>query len=350
MQNINLDKISELLSKKTATNVKLEKIQPAGSGFHSDGFKLTASDGRMFFLKRIKSCDGGFEFPEKMINSLLVSDGMARKAGLNPMPIGVIVKNGDRHSIAMEINEETQAYHVQQYEAFTDSYLDRFNKKENKWRPDQKDREELEKVVEFAAHLHSIKHPSKDKKTHDAVYVDGIRNVLIHPELTFALLQDYPSDHPFLSPDKQGEYVNLMLQNIYRWKHRSDRLRAIHGDFWGANVFFREDESVGVIDYSRIPWADPGVDIGWWMSPFLWKYHFTGNPYYKELGEEFISMYVKKTGDIEIRNAMSLAMGFIGVVNLYPPFHPNGLDEKVGTSFFAAILKILQTGTFHWDA
>lgn len=350
MNTINTEQIAKLLSKKIGEDVVITAIEPAGSGFHSDGFKLSTKNGKRYFLKRVKSIQGGFEFPERKIQSLLVSDSMARRTELAPQPIGVVVKNGHHSGIAMEITEMSEVYHIQEFETFTESYLDRFNTKQNKWKPDEKDLEEIDAVVAFAVQLHSVKHPTANKQERQAIYRDGIKSVLTHPELTFALLEDFPEDHPFLSAEKQAAHINRMLQNIYRFKNCHNRLCALHGDFWGANVFFREDNSIGVIDYSRIPWGDPGIDIGWWLSPYLWQYHLTGNSYYKELGEEFIKRYETASGDGFIRNAMSLAMGFIGIVNMYPKFYPAGIDLRVQASFFAAITESLEKGVFVWDA
>ena len=56
--------LSKLLSKKLNKDVVVTDIMPAGSGYHSDGYKLTTNVGE-FFLKKIKSNDLGFEFPER---------------------------------------------------------------------------------------------------------------------------------------------------------------------------------------------------------------------------------------------------------------------------------------------
>ncbi|MFH2232579.1 MAG: phosphotransferase, partial [Patescibacteria group bacterium] len=144
-----------------------------------------------------------------------------------------------------------------------------------------------------------------------------------------------------------GNYIGLMLNLIHKWKDRCDRLVALHGDFWGTNLFFKKDGSIWVIDYSRIPWGDRGIDIGWWLSQYLWFYHETQNEYFKELGEKFLDMYEKKSGDKEIRRAVSLALGLMGIIYISPRFYPD-LNMEIGKKFFYNILEILNVNQFVW--
>ena len=112
-------------------------------------------------------------------------------------------------------------------------------------------------------------------------------------------------------------------------------------------LFFKKDGSISVIDYSRIPWGDPGIDVGWWLSQYLWLYHETKNEYFKKLGEEFLNMYVQKSGDKEIRQAVSLTLGLMGVIYVSPRLCPN-LDIKIGKKFFENILEIMKKNQFVW--
>lgn len=153
-----------------------------------------------------------------------------------------------------------------------------------------------------------------------ALYNEGIRSVLTDPDLTFSVLTGFSSDDGLLPEDAQKELIGLMYTTIRRWHGRGDRVRALHGDFWGGNIFIRPDDSVYVIDFSRAPWGDPALDVGWFISPILWLYHETGNVYYRELIDMWFRFYVEKTGDKEIYEAVVLVMGWVGVINVYPRF------------------------------
>jgi hypothetical protein len=74
------------LSEKLGKQIKINAIESAGSGYHSDGFHLVCDSGDEFFLKKHKSFDMGFEFPERKIASLLVSHSMANRIKSNEHP------------------------------------------------------------------------------------------------------------------------------------------------------------------------------------------------------------------------------------------------------------------------
>lgn len=347
MNDIDLQKISSLISQKLGKNIEIVSIEKIGSGYHSDGFKLTAKDGHTFFLKRVKSHDLGFEIAERKVMSLLISNGMYRRSNLQPQPIGVILDNGNEAGIIPEVNEETKIYHVQEFQPEGVSYWSSLQERKQKTKIDETDLVELEKITDYINKIHQVKHPSKDIERLKSVYNDGLRSVLTSPELTVMLLHDFTDTHQLLPVREHGNYVGLMLNLIYKWKDRHDRLVALHGDFWGANLFFKKDGSIWVIDYSRIPWGDGGVDIGYWLSQYLWFYHETKNPYFKELGEKFLDMYVEKSDDKEIRQAVSLVLGLMGIIFISPRFYPD-LNMEVGKRFFDNILEILRGNQFVW--
>ncbi|MBD3306337.1 hypothetical protein GF339_08025 [candidate division KSB3 bacterium] len=194
--------------------------------------------------------------------------------------------------------------------------------------------------------IHARQYPSDNPALLKNIYRDSLRRILTHPELTLFFLQSFPANHPLLPRRNHQEYLGLMLEGIYGWEDRFDRLRALHGDFWGPNLCFT-DESAALLDDSRIPWGDPGMDIGGWMVQYVKFYHQTGNPYFQELGETFLTLYEERTHDTEIRRALCLPMGFLGVVNL-TPLLPCDLDEAARGTFLQAIYAMLRTQTFTW--
>jgi len=112
MKNIDLVKISFILSQKLNRPTEVIGIEEAGSGYHSDGFKLTTKDGQNFFLKRVKSYDLGFEFPERKVASLLVSNGMGSRYDFGPKPMGVILENKDEIAMLPHVDEDTLIYNL----------------------------------------------------------------------------------------------------------------------------------------------------------------------------------------------------------------------------------------------
>ena len=350
-EEISKEVFQDLLQEKFGNAFSIQSIEKTGSGYHSDGFKITTKD-QVFFMKKFKSHDLGFAYPERKVFSLLVSQAMGKRSSQKPSPLGVVLvnkKEGKKKAMILpEIRDDTEIYHIQEFASGGDSYYSMLQKRKEKLEVDATDHKEIDKIVSYLASLHAQKYPSSDSSRLKEMYNDGIRSVLSNPELTLMLLHDFDEHSPLLDRNAQKEYLGLMYDVIHRWKNRSDRLCALHGDFWGTNFFLREDGSTWVADYSRIPWADPGIDVGWWLAQYLWFYHETRNPYFKELGELFLQQYERKTGDKEIRSAVALAFGFLGLVYIFPKFYPQ-LDIELGKRFIAHVMNILDKGRFTWE-
>ncbi|MSR85637.1 hypothetical protein EXS71_04365 [Candidatus Uhrbacteria bacterium] len=266
MNNLDHKKISLLISQKLNETIEIISSERIGGGIHSDGYKLTTGDGQNFFLKEIKPFAAGLEFPERKVMSLLVSHGMYRRfPNLHPQSIGVIIDTKNEATILPELTEQSKIYHLQEFESDSESYWDIIHKRKDKNDIDRKDLEELEKIVGLLVNIHTIKHPSTDTEQLKSVYNDGLRSVITNPELLFVMLTDFPIDDPLLPLKKQGNFVGLMLELLHKFRDRFDRMTALHGDFSGFNVFIKNDGSAWTIDFSRTPWGDPGLDVGWFL-------------------------------------------------------------------------------------
>ncbi|MFH1308261.1 MAG: phosphotransferase [archaeon] len=344
---VNIEDIKDVLRGELGEDIEITGFQKIGEGYHSDGFKISTNKGE-FFLKKVKSEDLGFELPERKIYSLLVSDGMQKRAKSSPKAVGVFISNNGKISKIPRIDNQTEIFHIQEFGGNGKNYWDILQEKKYKKQIDKKDIEEIEKLTDFISKIHLIKYPSNDKKKLNAVYNDCLRNTIINPELTMVLLQDFPNDHVVFPLEAQKKYLALMYDLITRFKDRSERLNALHGDFWGSNCIFNEQGELWVIDYSRMPWGDPGIDIGWFICQYLWLYHETKNDYFKELGELFLKKYEEKTEDKQIREGISLIVGFQGIVYLFPKFYPDR-DKKTSERFLQNIIDIMKEGRFKWN-
>lgn len=349
---LDLAKLSKLLSERLRETVEIEQSELHASGFRSDGFKLTARDGRVFFLKHIRDTDcmaGGFEFPERRISSLLLSHRMAARTSVSPRSFGVWIESGGQEPYLLpDITEDAAVYQIQEFETKGVAYNVLLKNRSTKDVVDEQDRKELEQIVEYITHVHAIRHPATEEGKALALYNDALNARLANPELTFTFLQKFDDGDPFLPPAQQGEYIGAMLQNIREWKGRSDRLRALHGDFWSGNVFIRPDTSIWVVDYSFMPWGDPGIDIGHMVADLMWHYHRTKNRYYRDLTEEFLALYEQKTGDREIRRALCLGYGMMGIVFVAPGLIPDSTDLEAKRRFFENTKAILAAGELVW--
>lgn len=348
MENIDLHVLSELVSLKTGEVVEFVGAEKIGTGFHSNGYRLTDANGKRYFLKDVKSNNLGFEYTERQVMSLLVSNGMAERAGgENPRPIGVLVVNEDQGTILPSITHDTKVFHIQEYGGTGKSYSTILEESIHKTCVDEEDRMLLSDIADALLKIHSVQHPSPDPAERNAVYNDGIRSILLQPELSLMVLLEFPKDYQILDFKGQKEMVSLMYDNLQDWQWRGDRLTALHGDFWGANIFFRDDGSIFIIDFSRIPWGDPAIDVGWFISQMIWYYHATGNRYFRDLADTWLQIYEEKSGDSELKSAITLAIGWVGIVQIYPKFFPD-IDIELGKRFIEHIMHILRKKEFVW--
>jgi len=349
MENLNLEEISKLIAEKQGKKIDITSFEPIGEGYHSNGYLLHTKTKEKLFIKKIKSKDLGFELPERKINSLLLSNAMSKRAKGQPGGIGIVIKNKKKYLLP-DINDNSEIFHIQNfipnYKKNTANYHECISKKRNKKKLDNQDKKEINLIIKAISDIHNQKHKSKEKKQLKKIYNDGLRSLLTNPELTLMLIQSYTENSKILPRKDHAEYIGLMLKNIYKWEDRYDRLSALHGDFWGSNLFII-DNKVQLIDFSRIPWGDAGIDVGWWISQYLWFYHETKNDYYKQSLEEFLKLYAKKNNDKEIYQAISPVMGLMGIIATNPLFQPD-IDIKVAKSYIENIWRILKKQEFSW--
>ncbi len=347
MQEISKKILSELLSKKLGEHLDVTHIEKVGSGYHSDGYRVDTKQGKKFFLKKVKSDDLGFEYPERKIASLLTSHNMSARTNIATKPIGVMISSHDENILLPEIDDSTQIFHIQEFQEEHQSYWNSLLSKRGKTMIDAEDKKEIEDVVDILVAIHKQPLPFEDNEKKKRVYRDSLKSVITHPELTFRLLQDFPHDHPLLPKSRHKEYLGLMVDVMYHWHDKHDRLTLLHGDFWGANLFRRKDGSSYIVDFSRIPFGEPGIDVGWWLCQYLWYYHEDQNEYFKQLGEYFLETYITKTGDTDIRDAVLTVLGLSGIIFTSPAFFPN-LNIDIGRVFLQNVESILSEKTFVW--
>ncbi|MDO8664962.1 MAG: phosphotransferase [Candidatus Liptonbacteria bacterium] len=349
MEKIELKKLSEVISKRLGRAIIFSSAEVMKGGFQSHAFKLTTQDGERFFLKKMKqSGEAGFEITERHLFSYAVSHSMTKRSGLAPEPLGVIIGHEAEMIVLPNLDEGVSLYHVQKFaDDLGESYWSLLLSKKTKKVPDENDRKEIEAIINLLVRIHSGPLPKFSLTVLKTLYNDSLQSLLAYPGYFFLFLSDFGSKHPLLPRSKHGAYIGLILNLVYRWENNTKRLRPLHGDFWGANIFLLSNDKATAIDFSRIPFGEPGIDVGYFVAQYLWFYHSTGNPYFKKLGELFIESYATKASDKDIRKALCLPLGLLALLYCNPRFHPdnNSASEK---SFFKVVLANLKSGEFSW--
>lgn len=344
---MDLVKLSKALSKTLGKEIVITSCEKIGEGLHADGFKLTTSSKEKFFLKKNKSYELGFSLPERKFYSFMLNHRMSNKSKEGPKSIGVYLDKEQELKEIETLTDKDIFYNIQEYEDLGNNYYSQLMSRKSKEKVDEKDIQEIKNIVDFIVKLHSNKYQSNDKELLNIIYNDSLRTIIAHPELTFTFLHNFTPNNNFLTLEKQKEILSLMLDLMHKWKDRGDRLSALHGDFWGGNLFFK-DGKVRVIDYSRIPWGDPGIDIGWFISQYLHFYLETNNEYFKQLGELFLNEYEKNSGDKEIRKAMLIVLATVGVA-MIPSKPKDEAEIKLSKKVIEKIIGCLKAGEFSWN-
>jgi len=334
---------SDILTEKLDQKITLTKIEEYLDGYQSKSYLLTDISNKKFFLKQIKHNVRGFEYPAKEISSLMTSGFMQDNTNILPKNLGLLIEHKSELFIIPKIDNSDNIYQLQEFAGEGKSYFDTLLSNLNKESIDSSDTKQIGNVVDIIWDIHKMR-PNQNL---DLLYKDGLRSLLTNSEITTSLLSDFEYDHPILNIDKQKEYLGNLWELIRHFDKNSDRTSALHGDFWGGNLFFGKDNNPWLIDFSRIPWGDAGIDIGWWFGQYLWFYYETNNPYLKDLGNLFLEKYELKSQDKKIRETMSLGLAVAGIIYISPKIHPN-LDLNIANQFWNHIDKTIKDRKFEW--
>lgn len=341
--------LSHLLQKAGAIQGSVTDIRTIKTGYYYNSLVTQTSDKKSFFLKETNTRRSGS--PERIIRDIesrVTSHEMTNRSGMSPRSFGVMIvnPNGDTFYIP-ELSKLTEIYHIQEYEPEGTSLMTILIKRRKRRRMSRKDLAEIVQIVEPAARTHSIRHTTQSSRRLRKIY----NECLFEGVLARVMIrqQDFDDDYALLPLETRELIITSCFRLASKMRSRIKRVRALHGDFWGSNIFFRKkDGTVYFVDFGGYPWGDPGTDIGWFIGELLWLYHETGNPYYKEYGEAFLNLYEQVTGDFDIREMMCITFGLKALIKLSPRFFKS-IKRKVARKFLAVVLEILITGKFCWD-
>jgi thiamine kinase-like enzyme len=168
------------------------------------------------------------------------------------------------------------------------------------------------------------------------------REIFINPQTTIDTLANFPKDHPlFGALTGKYAYLEKMLRTIDYWADFADSIPCVplHGDFWSANILEESNGAIFLIDYSRIPFGDPSIDVGTFLGAHLIfdgiikksRVHF-------EAARYFVEQYLLKrnTPDATLIQRIPMVLFWIAIIRIYPPVYGN-LPEKHMHEFAAYI-------------
>jgi hypothetical protein len=191
----------------------------------------------------------------------------------------------------------------------------------------------------------------KVKRDAPWLYVRRARELVGHGECIMGLLDSYP---PELKVASEAYLIDVEQASvIWRWrlKHKTHRLRQVHGDFHPWNVLFREDTDFTVLDRSRGEWGEPADDVAAMAINYIFyslqKYgELTG--VFERLFELFWRNYLQKTQDREILEVIQPFYAWRGLVVASPVWYPN-LKKDVRVKLLNFVRNVLKNERFDWE-
>lgn len=127
--------------------------------------------------------------------------------------------------------------------------------------------------------------------------------------------------------------------DLYMKIMKGDRNRPcvhLHGDFHSKNIIIGQDARVHLIDWSHIPYGDPGIDVGIFLTEIEIACTLQGKDY-KSLQQIFLETYISETQDHHIVQYTQLSR-LIMITNLLAP---HGLQGSGRTASTVALIKSL---------
>jgi aminoglycoside phosphotransferase (APT) family kinase protein len=197
-------------------------------------------------------------------------------------------------------------------------------------------------LSDYLVEIHRVKHEAP------LLYVRRVRELVGHGECIMGLLDSYPSECDFATEDDLVDFERDCVAWRWRLKHRTHRLRQVHGDFHPWNVLFREGTDFTVLDRSRGEWGEPADDVSAMTINYVFyslqKYgRLTG--VFERLFRLFWDNYLQKTRDAEILEVIQPFYAWRGLVLASPIWYPH-VEKRVRAGLFSFAKNALRCKRF----
>ncbi|MDD2891815.1 MAG: phosphotransferase [Candidatus Gracilibacteria bacterium] len=315
----------EYLSEYFDKTITVLNIREIPGGFLSKAYVLSCLDSMQsfeLFSRTISSNRGGYAYPIDRFRAFNISDQMYKNANGDIMSHGIMTYKDGKYTSQLDFSNNTQFFHIQDYKVGS-SYQSEYFSLVNQDTLTEENKEILRKIASKIAILHTKEVPEQSDDIYaKELYIRGYRELLINPELTLDVFSQFDPSHSFFGqvPHKHN-YLEKMHQEYDRMilSTRERKLSFLHGDFWSSNILIDTENNPFFIDYSRIPYGDAGIDIGWFVGNFVLEYIKTKNRIYLDAAKVFMDEYIKETGDKDILQYLVLPLFWLGIINIFPP-------------------------------
>ncbi len=210
----------------------------------------------------------------------------------------------------------------------------------------KEDEDRASALAAYLADIHAV------KKADVGLYVRRLRELVGHSECIFGLTDSYPAGNEFITSDELKDIEKKCIDWRWQLKERTKRLCMVHGDFHPWNVLFREGTDFTALDRSRGEWGEAADDV----SSMTINYLFFGllktdgaevDNDFMRLFKRFFDVYLEKTGDYGLLEAIQPFYAFRGLVVASPIWYPN-ISAETRLKMFNFINNVLDTEKFDY--
>lgn len=271
-----MDLMKELVSKYL--NKEVLNVDIIANGYLSSAYKITTAD-KVYVLRTSKDAVSWYEYEWDVLRTYLISDAMFKRSyefnWCNSYGV-LFIDNAPYHLMDYV---EWEILGISEYDDY-----------------------KIVQVAKKIAILHSWwKETLKNLETEEfnRLYKRSIREYLTNHETILSLYDQEPLNDSLNSIKKK--ILNLM-RTRYLWLIDDfdwSRVTTLHWDFWHSNIIFNGTNPI-FIDFSRIPFGEPGIDIGHFIVNLEIEYMLTWNCKYLNWKKLFLDTYIEFSGDSDI--------------------------------------------------